>query len=191
MSPGMAGHPVFSCPEPRRADGSVLRLLQHRHQGKATSTNGGKQRQCWKSAMRRVASRKSWARLIQKIYEVDPLICPLCRGPMRVISAIEDQPVIKKILNHLGLLTEAPRTRPPPRIHDPPIPASVLYAEGYQRHPSTDDMICDPIYPPSSGISVRVHNRGLFAIVSGYRGPAFRGAMLPIVFDQRCFIPTE
>jgi hypothetical protein len=28
------------------------------------------------------ASRKSWARLIQKIYEVDPLICPKCRGNM-------------------------------------------------------------------------------------------------------------
>jgi len=24
--------------------------------------------------------RKSWARLIQKIYEVEPLVCPKCRG---------------------------------------------------------------------------------------------------------------
>ena len=32
------------------------------------------------------ACRKSWARLIQKIYEVDPLICPKCRGNMRIIS---------------------------------------------------------------------------------------------------------
>jgi hypothetical protein len=32
------------------------------------------------------ACRKSWARLIQKIYEVDPLICPKCRGSMRIIS---------------------------------------------------------------------------------------------------------
>ena len=32
------------------------------------------------------ACRKSWARLIQKIYEVDPLICPKCRGTMRIIS---------------------------------------------------------------------------------------------------------
>jgi len=34
--------------------------------------------------------RKSWARLIQKIYEVDPLVCPKCQGTMRVISAIDD-----------------------------------------------------------------------------------------------------
>ena len=43
--------------------------------------------------------RKSWARLIQKIYEVDPLTCPKCSGAMRVISFIEDEEVIKKILN--------------------------------------------------------------------------------------------
>ena len=43
--------------------------------------------------------RKSWARLRQKIYEVDPLTCPKCSGAMRVISFIEDEEVIKKILN--------------------------------------------------------------------------------------------
>ena len=34
------------------------------------------------------AFRKSWARLIQKIYEVDPLIRPKCQGTMRIISFI-------------------------------------------------------------------------------------------------------
>jgi hypothetical protein len=29
---------------------------------------------------------KSWARLIQKIYEVDPLTCPECGGEMRIIA---------------------------------------------------------------------------------------------------------
>ncbi len=47
--------------------------------------------------------RCNWARLIQKIYEVDPLTCPKCSGAMRVISFIEDEEVIKKILKHLGL----------------------------------------------------------------------------------------
>jgi hypothetical protein len=47
--------------------------------------------------------RKNWARLIQKIYEVDPLRCPKCSGKMKVISVIEDEDVIKKILKHLGL----------------------------------------------------------------------------------------
>ena len=47
--------------------------------------------------------KKNWARLIQKIYEVDPLTCPKCSGKMKVISVIEDEDVIKKILKHLGL----------------------------------------------------------------------------------------
>ena len=48
-------------------------------------------------------ARSAWARLIYKVYEVDPLACPLCKGPMRVIALIEDPGVIRKILGHLGL----------------------------------------------------------------------------------------
>jgi hypothetical protein len=47
-------------------------------------------------------SRKNWARLIQKIYEVDPLTCPECQGWMRIIAFIEDPEIIKKILKHLA-----------------------------------------------------------------------------------------
>ena len=49
------------------------------------------------------AQRKAWARLIQKIYEVDPLTCPKCSGTMKIISFIEREEIIKKILKHLGL----------------------------------------------------------------------------------------
>ena len=63
------------------------------------------------------AFRKSWARLIQKIYEVDPLVCPRCQGAMRIISFIEDRSVIRDILNHLGLWLI--KARPPPKAHAP------------------------------------------------------------------------
>ena len=36
------------------------------------------------------AARRSWARLIKKIYEVDPLLCPECGGDMRIIAFIEE-----------------------------------------------------------------------------------------------------
>ncbi|GAG64040.1 unnamed protein product [marine sediment metagenome] len=32
------------------------------------------------------AFRKNWARLIQKIYHVNPLLCPKCLGSMKIIS---------------------------------------------------------------------------------------------------------
>jgi hypothetical protein len=55
------------------------------------------------SDLSRKRFRKNWARLIQKIYNVDPLCCPKCNGPMRIISFIEDELTVKKILKHLGL----------------------------------------------------------------------------------------
>ncbi len=69
--------------------------------------------------------RSTWARLIHKVYEVDPLECPKCKGPMRVIALIDDKAVIRKILKHLGLwaphrmaeggLGRPPRIRPRPQ----------------------------------------------------------------------------
>ena len=41
-------------------------------------------------------TRRAWARLIKKIYEVDPLVCPECSGPMRIIAIIEEREVIRK-----------------------------------------------------------------------------------------------
>jgi hypothetical protein len=57
---------------------------------------------------------RTWTRLIKKIYEVDPLICPRCGGNMRIIAFIEDYKVVKKILDWLGIY-ELRRDRPPPK----------------------------------------------------------------------------
>ena len=57
-------------------------------------------------------ARQNWARLIQKIYEVDPLVCPKCQGQMKIISIIDDFEIIDKILKHLNLWDI--------RNHDPP-----------------------------------------------------------------------
>jgi hypothetical protein len=65
------------------------------------------------------ACRKNWARLIRRIYEVDPLTCPICRGTLRIISTIEEQGVIKSILNHLALRIAG--SRPLSKAHAPPV----------------------------------------------------------------------
>ena len=51
----------------------------------------------------RQAAKAAWAKLIRKVYEVDPLECPRCGAQMRVIALIEDPPVIERILSWLGL----------------------------------------------------------------------------------------
>ena len=87
------------------------------------------------------AIRKNWARMIQRIYEVDPLVCPKCHGPMRVIAFIEDPDVIKKILKHLDLWYV--KRKPPPRA--PPIDDFPTYND--HPGPNADDYVRDPDYP--------------------------------------------
>ena len=48
------------------------------------------------------ACRANWARLIKKVYEVDPLECPNCGTTMRIIELIHDPAVIERILKHLN-----------------------------------------------------------------------------------------
>jgi len=62
----------------------------------------------------RKSCRRTWAQLIQKVYLVSPLVCPKCRFPMKIISFIEDPPVIRRILQHLGVWST--QERPPPII---------------------------------------------------------------------------
>ena len=59
-------------------------------------------------------ARATWARLIRKVYEADPLECPKCKGPMRVIALIEDLGVIRRILEHLGQWAPLATERSPP-----------------------------------------------------------------------------
>lgn len=87
--------------------------------------------------------RQNWARLIQKIYRVDPLLCPRCLGSMRIISFIQDYLLVKKILNHLDLWEVKPK--PAPRANSPPAGAFVI--NNQSSSPSADDYIIDADYP--------------------------------------------
>ena len=60
-------------------------------------------------------SSQTWAMLIKRVYEVNPLSCPECGGQMQVVSFIEPPQgeVIEKILKHCGLWrASAPRAPP-------------------------------------------------------------------------------
>jgi hypothetical protein len=72
---------------------------------------------------------QTWAMLIKRVYEVDPLACPQCGGAMKVVAFLEPPQgaVIERILRHCGLwCPSAPR--PPPAgddwVHDPQHAAS-------------------------------------------------------------------
>jgi hypothetical protein len=78
------------------------------------------------SELSRKEFRKNWARLIQKIYNVDPLSCPKCLGSMKIIPIIEDEQVISKILKHLGLWVV--KQKPRPRDNEPPLSIHTEYS---------------------------------------------------------------
>ncbi|MDP1902365.1 MAG: hypothetical protein Q8K96_18245 [Rubrivivax sp.] len=54
----------------------------------------------------------SWARLLERAFEIDLEHCPNCGGELKIIAAILEQPVIEKILTHLGLQARAPQRAP-------------------------------------------------------------------------------
>jgi hypothetical protein len=57
-------------------------------------------------------ARMSWAQLLKRVFDIDIEHCPNCGGALKIIAAIEDPPVIVKILSHLGLPTRAPPRSP-------------------------------------------------------------------------------
>ena len=61
-------------------------------------------------------ARISWARLLKRVFDVDVEHCPNCGGALKIIAAIDDPPVIIKILSHLGLLTRGPPRAPARRV---------------------------------------------------------------------------
>ena len=55
----------------------------------------------------------TWARLIAKVYQTDPLVCTRCGKRMSIIAFVTDQMAIGKILDHLGLSSpQAGKTAP-------------------------------------------------------------------------------
>jgi len=78
-----------------------------------------------------------WAVLIARIYEVFPLLCPVCGGQMRLIAFITEGTQIRKILDHIGVESEPPRIAPargPPLWDD----CDVQVGEGVEVEPDWD-----------------------------------------------------
>ena len=77
-----------------RASDPLLRLVLQ--QGPRPATEGGRAtRSAMPSAARRAGSvtpsraSQTWAMLIKRVYEIDPLACPKCGGQMKVVAFIE------------------------------------------------------------------------------------------------------
>ena len=91
--------------------------------------------------------RRSWARLLKNIYEVDPLRCPHCGSEMHLIAWIEQPKVIRKILRTLKLW-ERPQRSPPPRLFPRKLEtlmASLSPRQAQQVRASADSVFWDDV----------------------------------------------
>jgi Putative transposase len=53
-----------------------------------------------------------WAVLIARIYEVFPLLCPICGGQMRILAFVTHRADIRHLLDHIGVASEPPHIAP-------------------------------------------------------------------------------
>ncbi len=79
-----------------------------------------------------------WAVLIARIYEVFPLLCPVCGGQMRIIAFITHTADIRQILDHIGVEAEPPRITP---ARGPPLwdGCDAQMGDGVDVEPDWDD----------------------------------------------------
>ena len=112
---------LIHIPEPRRhrvryygAYSSVVRARSRKGTqplARPTSTEASSPTNPERRALRRL-----WAALIRHVYEVDPLTCPRCGEPMRILAFITEPEVVTKILHHLEV--RAAGSRDPPGLRD-------------------------------------------------------------------------
>ena len=87
-----------------------------------------------------------WAVLIARIYEVFPLVCPLCGRQMRIIAFITHSADIRQILDHIGAESEPPQISP---ARGPPLwgeCGDAQVGEGAEVEPDWDLAVPGPDY---------------------------------------------
>ena len=68
--------------------------------------------------------RQRWAELLQRVFEIDALRCPRCGSTLRLIAAIEDPAVARRILECLKLPARSPPIEPASWAAIPPEPVA-------------------------------------------------------------------
>ena len=89
-------------PDPRQHMVTYYGWYSHRARGerrKAAATEGSSASEV--EVRTSTARGRSWARLMRRIFEVDPLLCPQCQVEMQIVSVIQEVTVVDRLLAHL------------------------------------------------------------------------------------------
>ena len=85
-------------PDPGRHRTDFYAYYAHRVRGDRAAAEAGQPEVEEKPAQKRRCSA-SWARLISKVFHVDPLTCAKCGGKLEIIAYLHDQVSISRILD--------------------------------------------------------------------------------------------
>ena len=96
---------------PAPAKPTQLRLFA----GEATELEPG----CASPSSTKPSNRHPWAWLLQRVFAVDVMTCPRCRGAMKLVEIANEREAIARALANAGL-----GPRPPPRPR-PPLPGQL------------------------------------------------------------------
>ncbi len=55
---------------------------------------------------------RGWAACLGRILGVDDIKCPKCGGELLAVAAIQDDVELERLMEHLGLEKDFPRTKP-------------------------------------------------------------------------------
>jgi hypothetical protein len=68
------------------------------------------------------ACNRSWATLIKRIFEIDPLVCEQCGSKMKIVTFLTEEHEIVRLLEHLQI----PRFSQAAKMRAPPIPQELF-----------------------------------------------------------------
>jgi hypothetical protein len=122
-------------------------MRQTQKRSRISSARSGADR-CDSAPSRIPHRRHRWAELLQRVFEVagqlrwpspceskihrDALRCPRCGSTLRLIAAIEDPAVARKILECMKLPARSPPLEPASGIALPPEPAAPDWEAGWE-----------------------------------------------------------
>ncbi len=92
---------------------------------------------------------QTWAMLIKRVYEIDPMVCSWCGGEMKIVSFIDppQNSVIEKILGHCGLW-QASAPRAPPDVDGLVLELDAAYSNSTIDSPDQVDQPQELTYVP-------------------------------------------
>jgi len=107
--------------------------------------------------------RYHWAELLQRVFEIDALRCPRCDSTLRLIAAIEDPAVARRILECLKLPARAPPVEPASWAAIPPKPVAPGRDAGWefdQSRPTRDNS--EPMKTPTDSSGSTSRNKAIY-----------------------------